>query len=167
MDIICSFMIIFSTIILPLCHWAGNLGLTPKDRWVTRPSTMVSCIFVLRRKATTNRVIDPVDFTDEVLVEHVDSYLSNACFPIGNALCVSLTDVSGPNHLFIFTLFCMCCMSVGTWAHVCHCMYACGSQRTDCGRDSFSMWPLRLDSCLRLDGHHFTHRALPWYVFRG
>lgn len=88
-----------------LCHWAGNLGLTLNGRrWVT-PSTVVSCMFVLRRKATTNRVID---FTDAILVEKVDSYLSNVCFPTGSAICVSLTDESGSNHLFIFTLFCMC-----------------------------------------------------------
>lgn len=120
MDIICSFMIIFSTIILPLRHWAGNLGLTPKDRWVTS-STMVSCTFVLRRKATTNGVIDPVDFTDEVLVEQVGSYWSNVCFPTGSALCVSLTDVSGSNNLFIFTLYVCGHMGTCVTLHVCMC----------------------------------------------
>lgn len=84
-------------------------------------------------------MIDPVGFTDVILVEKVDSYLSNASFPTGGALCVSLTDMSGSNRLFIFTLFSMLCMSVGTWAHVCHYMCACRSQRTDCGRDSFIM----------------------------
>lgn len=84
-------------------------------------------------KATTNRVIVPIVFTDAVLIERVDSYLFNAHFPTGNAFYVHLTEVLGSNYLFLHYFACVVCL----WAHVCHCMHVCGSQRTNCGRELF------------------------------